>query len=124
MIQFIRGENVELLVRPTPPQPSQETHSQSQIQQKATQTQQRNFDTDVEWNEYCEWLKALCDEAVADFIRGIKIGTQLGESWLVAQGAAYCWNYLHHLFEAKKYSQCNAILTEVFDALKKVGHDT
>lgn len=85
----------------------------------------RNFETDKEWLEYCDWLNRLSKEAIDHFLRGVQIGVQLGESWLVSQGSTYVWNYLHHIFEKrKKFTQVLPFLGDVLDALKKVGHNT
>jgi hypothetical protein len=86
-------------------------------------TNRRNFNTDKEWLEYCEWLNKLCHSAMKHFLRGIQIGILLNESWIVCQGATYAWNYMHHIFEQKKHSQMNSILNELVIALQKVGHD-
>ncbi len=48
----------------------------------------------------------------------------MDESWLVCQGSAYLWNYFHHIFEGKKFNKVVKILNEMFDALKRVGHNT
>ena len=57
------------------------------------------------------------------FLRGVQIGILLNESWIVCQGATYAWNYMHHIFDQKKHSQVNSILSELVIALQKVGHD-
>ena len=84
----------------------------------------RDFSTDKEWLDYCEWLNKLSKEAVDHFLRGIHIGVQLNESYLVSQGSTYTWNYIHHIIKQRKYKQVMPILSEVLEALKKVGHNT
>jgi hypothetical protein len=84
----------------------------------------RDFETDKEWKEYCDWLSKLCKEAVDHFLKGIQIGLELKESWLVCQGSAYLWNYFHHIIDKKRNNQVLGVLTEIFDSIKKVGHDT
>lgn len=120
MIQYIRGESIELFDKPKPPKPPVNSNETSTFNIKFQK--QRDFETDTEWHEYCEWSQALCEETIKHFLRGIKIGVSLNESWIVCQGAAYCWNYLHHIFEQHRHSQVNHILTEVLDAIKKVTH--
>jgi hypothetical protein len=123
LIQYIRGENIDLFEKPHPPQAAVSPLDSHNALTTEKNFIQRNFETDVEWHEYCKWLQGLCDEAVKDFLKGIKYGVLLNESWIVCQGAAYLWNYLHHLFVQNKYSQVTQILTEILEALKKVGHD-
>ena len=118
-MQFIRGENIELYDKPKIPQLPTDL-----IESTITKFQKfRNFETDVEWHEYCEWLQSLCEEIIKDFLRGVKIGVLLNEAWIVCQGAVYCWNYFHHIFEQKRHSVVNNTLSELLDGLRKVGHN-
>ena len=120
-MQFIRGENIELYDKPKTPQLPSDMHD---IMTSINKFQKlRNFETDTEWLEYTQWLQAVCEEIIKDFLRGVKIGVSLNESWIVCQGAAYCWNYFHHIFEQKRHSQVNNVLIELLDGLKKVGHN-
>lgn len=96
-----------------------------ELENKHTEsTVERNLENDKEWLEYCDWLNRLSKESIDHFLKGIQIGIQLNESWLVSQGSAYVWNYLHHIFVKKKFNQVIPILSEVLDGLKKVGHNT
>jgi len=52
----------------------------------AKQDSHRSLSSDKEWLEYNEWLNKLCHTAMKHFLRGIQIGIQLNESWLVCQG--------------------------------------
>jgi hypothetical protein len=83
----------------------------------------RNFETDPEWLEYCQWLQSICEEIVKNFLRGVKIGVLLNESWIVCQGSVYCWNYFHHIIEQKRHNVVNNVLTELLDGLRKTGHN-
>ena len=120
-MQFIRGENVEIYDKPKPPQSASDSTDLITSVNKFQKI--RNFETDAEWIEYCQWLQALYDEIIKNFLRGVKIGVLLNESWIVCQGAAYCWNYFHHIFEQRRHSQVNQVLTELLDGIKKVGHN-
>lgn len=132
MVQYIRGEGVELFERPKPPaemlnnemknklRDASKTKIESGGEQKSTY---RDFETDTEWTAYCDWLQRLSKQSVEHFLRGIQIGVQLGESWLVSQGAAYVWNYLHHKIEKRNFNQLVPTLNECLDALRKVGHN-
>ena len=128
LVQYLRGEGVELFEKPKTPTTTHhdDHHHHHHVHQPKEGEQQvqhsRDFNTDAEWLAYTTWIANLCQEAVKQFLRGIQIGCQLNESWLVCQGAAYIWNYLHHLFEQKKYAQVNGILVETLDALRRVGH--
>lgn len=135
MVQYIRGEGIELFDKPKIPDMTEQNQlvsgkkvkiadENSEEQGLGIQNPGRDFENDKEWKEYCDWLNKLCKEAVNHFLKGIQIGVELNESWLVCQGSAYTWNYLHHILEKKKYPQILPILNEVLDALRKVGHDT
>ena len=117
MIQFIRNEGIELFESPQTPELDEVSN------QKSENLTKRNFQTEKEWIGYCDWLSNLCIETVNHFVRGIQIGIQLYESWLVCQGCAYLWNYLNHKFEQKKHKQVIHILLEMYESLKKVGHN-
>ena len=83
----------------------------------------RDFKTDGEWLEYGQWLERLSNETMAHFLRGVEIGVELGESWLVSQGCAYAWNYIHHMVEKKSYAKVLSVLSTLLNALKKTGHN-
>jgi hypothetical protein len=134
LVHFIRQESVELFERP--PLPDLTEHKQQMVRfgdkaaaaaaaaaQASNSPAQLSPENELEWKEYCDWLSKLSKEAIDHILRGIQIGVQLNESWLVTQGGAYIWNYLHHMFEKKKFNQVVSILTELLDALKKVGHN-
>lgn len=103
-----------------------ESGGQKQDEKKAagaTTTSTRDFNTDPDWLAYCEWLQRLSKQSIEHFLRGIQIGVQLGESWLVSQGSAYVWNYLHHKIEKRAFNPLVGTLSECLDALRKVGHN-
>lgn len=134
MVQYIRSEGVELFERPKPPTNSLAVdtaiskHANLDKTKKETnknRNEGRNFDTDPEWQSYCQWLNALSKQVVENFLRGIQIGVHLGESWLVSQGCIYIWNYLHSMIEKKNFGEQRLVVTilaECFEALKKCGH--
>lgn len=133
MVQYIRGEGIELYQKPNPPVSHDSSvykiaklvdQSESEIDQTKSNTNKRDFENDQEWNKYTNWLNNLSKEAVKNFLQGIKIGIELQESWIVCQGSAYLWNYFHHLIDKRQSSQILSVLTEMFDAIKKIGHDT
>ena len=130
LVQYIRGEGVELFEKPKPPEIEEaEAPKRVRLSDDGSSNQQsepatRDFETDKEWLNYCEWINKLSKEAIDHFLRGIQIGVGLNESYLVSQGSTYIWNYLHHVFEQNKHKTVNPILIEVLDALRKVGHNT
>jgi hypothetical protein len=134
IVQFVRQENVELFEKPPLPDLNDKLNNNNRAivkfssdtgndESNQIEKPQISAENQQEWQEYCDWLLKLSKEAIDHFLRGIIIGVQLNESWVVTQGGAYIWNYLHHLFEKKKYTQAVPILTELLDALKKVGHN-
>ena len=58
------------------------------------------------------------------FLRGLEIGVQLNESWLVCQACTYAWNYIRHILEKANYKRVLGILGQLLDALRKTGHGT
>jgi hypothetical protein len=126
LVHYIRQEGVELLEKP--PVPDLTDHKLQVVKFGDRQAPpdgalKSQMSAEVEWKEYCDWLNRLSKEAIDHFLRGVQIGVLLNESWLVTQGGAYIWNYLHHMFEKRKFGQVVHILTELLDALKKVGHN-
>lgn len=135
LVHFIRQEGINLFDKPETPEitdPSQKMNPKKNNEQSSVALSRlskhdqvkRDFKTDTEWLEYTEWLENLSKEAMDHFIRGVQIGIELNESWLVCQGCAYAWNYMHHIFENKHHNKVNHILTTLLEALKKTGHDT
>jgi hypothetical protein len=114
IVQYLRGEGLELFESPKIPEVNEST---------ASTHAERNYETDKEWLEYCEWIKKFSKESIDHFLKGIEIGVQLKESWLASQGSSYIWNYLHHIVAQKNFTQILPILTHIFEALKKVGHN-
>ena len=62
------------------------SHVKLNVNRTQPETSRRNFATDKEWLDYCEWLNKLCHRAMKHFLRGVQIGILLNESWLVCQG--------------------------------------
>lgn len=135
LVQYIRGEGLELFEKPKPPQNESSLHRMRKRPDDAEsgagagnkqdhQATTRNYDTDPEWLAYCEWVQALNKQAIDQFLRGIQIGVQLGESWLVSQGSAYVWNYLHYKIEKRQFVQLIPVLGECLDGLRKIGHNS
>ena len=133
-MHFIRQEGINLFEKPEIPEiidPSQKMNPKKNNEQATSISRlsklndvKRDFKTDSEWLEYTEWLDKLSKEAMDHFIRGVQIGIELNESWLVCQGCAYAWNYMHHIFENKTHNKVVQILTTLLEALKKTGHNT
>ena len=120
-MQFIRGENIELYDKPKIPQLPADPQELSSTMTKFQKF--RNFETDTEWLEYCQWLQAISEEIVKDYLRGVKIGVVLNESWIVCQGSVYCWNYFHHIIEKNRHNSLVSVLSELLEGLKKTGHN-
>jgi hypothetical protein len=116
---------VELFENPKKPEPNSLNQTNNlNLNHELELLSKRNFETDKEWLEYCDWLVKISSKSIEEFLRGISIGTDLQESWLVCQGAAYIWNYVHHIIENKSYKQLVKILEPVYEALKQVGYQT
>lgn len=69
-----------------------------------------------------DWIKGLSDQAKDHFLRGLAIGVELDESWIVCSAAAYIWNYTNHILTQGRHREIVPQLTTVLQGLKKVGH--
>jgi hypothetical protein len=87
MVQFLRGEGIELFEKPKVPDNTENIHAKTHNKKPGEpELNKRNFATDKEWLDYCEWTNKLSQEAIQHFTRGVQIGIQLNEAWLVCQG--------------------------------------
>ena len=71
---------------------------------------------------HSDWIKSLSELSTNSFLRGLQLGVELMEAWLVCCAATYVWNYNNHLLTQLRHREVMAALTTVFDGLKKVGH--
>lgn len=71
---------------------------------------------------HSDWIKALSETATQSFLRGLALGVELDEAWLVCCAATYVWNYNNHVLTQLRHREILETLTTVFDGLKKVGH--
>ena len=123
-MHFIRQEGINLFEKPEIPEiidPSQKMNPKKNNEQATSISRlsklndvKRDFKTDSEWLEYTEWLDKLSKEAMDHFIRGVQIGIELNESWLVCQGCAYVWNYMHHIYFHTNVSFILFVISVIF----------
>ena len=118
------GKTVKIATDTDPAKENKDNAHQAAEKSDSFGQPKRDFATDKEWQAYCDWLMKLSKEAIDHFLRGIQIGVQLNESYIVSQGSTYAWNYLHHMIKQRKHKQITHILAEILEALKKVGHNT
>lgn len=129
LVQYIRQEGIELFEKPPMPElvdnlkPNAIKLGNKENTTEAKSGQALSPEIEKEWNEYCEWLQRLSQECVGHFLRGIQIGVELNESWLVTQGGAYMWNYFHHIIEQRKFTVLVQPFTTLVDSLRKCGHN-
>ena len=71
---------------------------------------------------YSDWIKSLSENSTNSFLRGLDLGVELEEAWLVCCATAYIWNYNNHILTQLRHREILATLTAVFNGLKKVGH--
>jgi len=137
LVQFLRNEGIELFDKPDTPELDKANHQTTTKKTNDTKLRlsikqndhhslfpRRDFRTDREWLDYTEWLDSLSREVMDHFMRGVEIGVQLNESWLVCQGSAYAWNYMHHIFEKNNHKRVVGTLNQVLDAMRTTGHST
>lgn len=70
-----------------------------------------------------DWIKSLSADATRSFLRGLELGVELEEPWLVCSAAAYIWNYNNHVLTQRRHREVMDTLTKVVEGIKKVGHD-
>ncbi|XP_052228420.1 cilia- and flagella-associated protein 46-like isoform X3 [Dreissena polymorpha] len=113
MVHLLRSEGVQLNDLPIPPV-DKSKRPKGYVAKKPEE--------DPDWIEYCDWIKSLSESGTGSFLRGLALGVELQEAWLVCCGATYVWNYNNHLLTQLRHREIMATLTTVFEGLKKVGH--
>ncbi|XP_052771669.1 cilia- and flagella-associated protein 46-like isoform X4 [Mya arenaria] len=113
MVHLLRTEGVQLNDQPIPPV-DRSKHPKGYIAKKPEE--------DPDWIEYCDWIKSLSESTTGSFLRGLALGVELTEAWLVCCSATYIWNYNNHVLTQLRHREVMETLTTVFDGLKKVGH--
>lgn len=68
------------------------------------------------------WIRELSEASTSSFLRGLELGVDLMEPWLVCNAAAYIWNYNNHILTQMRHREILLPLTAVLDGLKRVGH--
>ena len=77
------------------------------------------------WFPFCvhsEWIKDLTQQATENFLRGLALGVELNEPWIVCSAGAYIWNYNTHVMAQGRHREIVDALTTVLGGLKRVGH--
>ncbi|XP_035825239.1 cilia- and flagella-associated protein 46 [Aplysia californica] len=113
LVQLLRSENVQLNDKPIPPE-DKSKRPKGYVAKKPEE--------DPDWIEYCEWIKDLSEQTTANFLRGLALGIELDEAWIVCSAAAYLWNYNNHVLTQGRHKEIVPHLTTVLAGLKKVGH--
>ncbi|GFO25849.1 cilia- and flagella-associated protein 46-like [Plakobranchus ocellatus] len=113
LVQLLRSESVQLNDRPLPPE-DKSKRPKGYIVKKPEE--------DPDWIEYCEWIKDLSHQATENFLRGLALGVELNEPWIVCSAGAYIWNYNTHVLAQGRHREIVEALTTVLGGLKKVGH--
>ncbi|XP_071090002.1 cilia- and flagella-associated protein 46-like [Haliotis cracherodii] len=113
MVHLLRSEGVQLNDKPIPPE-DKSKHPKGYVAKKPEE--------DPEWIEYCDWINSLSECATNSFLRGLALGMELDEPWLVCSGAAYVWNYNNHVFTQDRHREVIDTLSTILSGLKAVGH--
>ena len=69
-----------------------------------------------------EWIYDLSEQSTGHFLRGLALGIELDEAWIVCSAAAYIWNYNNHLLAQGRHQEIAPTLATVLAGLKKIGH--
>ncbi|CAG2203029.1 Cilia- and flagella-associated protein 46 [Mytilus edulis] len=113
MVHLLRTEGVELNDMPIPPV-DKSKRPKGYVAKKPEE--------DPDWLEYCDWIKSLSQDGTKSFLRGLDLGVELEEPWLVCCASAYIWNYNNHVLTQNRHREIMDPLMACFDGLKKVGH--
>lgn len=113
VIHLLRSENVQLNDAPIPPV-DKSKHPKGYVAKKPEE--------DPDWIEYCDWIKSLSELSTKSFLRGLALGVELQENWLVCCAATYIWNYNNHVLTQLRHREIMDTLNTVFEGLKTVGH--
>ncbi|XP_053406399.1 cilia- and flagella-associated protein 46-like [Mercenaria mercenaria] len=113
MVHLLRTEGVQLNDAPIPPVDTRK-HPKGYVAKKPEE--------DPDWIEYCDWIKSLSECGTSSFLRGLALGVELNEAWLVCCATTYVWNYNNHVLTQLRHREIMDTLTVVFDGLKNVGH--
>ncbi|OWF46298.1 Tetratricopeptide repeat protein 40 [Mizuhopecten yessoensis] len=112
-VHLLRSEGVELNDMPIPPV-DKSKRPKGYVAKKPEE--------DPDWIEYCDWIKSLTEESTQSFLRGLELGVELVEPWLVCSAGAYIWNYNNHLLTQLRHREVIEILATVVAGLRKIGH--
>ncbi|RUS85833.1 hypothetical protein EGW08_006385 [Elysia chlorotica] len=113
LVQLLRSEGVQLNDQPIPPE-DKSKRPKGYVAKKPEE--------DPDWIEYCEWIKDLSHQATESFLRGLALGVELNEPWIVCSAGAYIWNYNTHILAQSRHREIVDALTTVLGGLKRVGH--
>ncbi|CAC5380788.1 Cilia- and flagella-associated protein 46 [Mytilus coruscus] len=113
MVHLLRTEGVELNDMPIPPV-DKSKRPKGYVAKKPEE--------DPDWLEYCDWIQSLSQDGTKSFLRGLDLGVELEEPWLVCCATAYIWNYNNHVLTQNRHREIMDPLMACFDGLKKVGH--
>ena len=69
-----------------------------------------------------DWIAELSEASTKAFLRGMELGVELSEAWLVCSAATYIWNYNNHILSSGRHREIVPALTSLLAGLKKVGH--
>ncbi|GFS07539.1 cilia- and flagella-associated protein 46 [Elysia marginata] len=113
LVQLLRSEGVQLNDQPIPPE-DKSKRPKGYVAKKPEE--------DPDWIEYCEWIKDLTQQATENFLRGLALGVELNEPWIVCSAGAYIWNYNTHVLAQGRHREIVDSLTTILSGLKRVGH--
>jgi len=111
-VQMVQNHGILFNEKPTNPM----KNFQLKKNYSAIETQNQH------WNYYCEFIRKSNERATNFFLRGVDIGVQIKQSWMVCSGAAYLWNYNCHLLYEHRYAKLVPTLKYLLKAFKKTGH--
>ncbi|XP_076434592.1 cilia- and flagella-associated protein 46-like isoform X2 [Babylonia areolata] len=113
LVHLLRNEGVQLNDKPIPPE-DKSKRPKGYVAKKPEE--------DPDWIEYCDWIAELSEASTKAFLRGMELGMELGEAWLVCCATSYIWNYNNHILSSGRHREIVPALTALLGGLKKVGH--
>lgn len=114
LVHLLRSEGVQLNDKPIPPE-DKSKRPKGYVAKKP--------EDNPDWIDYCDWIVELSEASTKAFLRGMELGVELDEAWLVCSAAAYIWNYNNHILSNNRHREIVPALSTLLGGLKKVGHE-
>ncbi|XP_014779855.1 cilia- and flagella-associated protein 46 [Octopus bimaculoides] len=77
---------------------------------------------DKDWELYCQWIQQMNSKITSSFLRGLILGYNLNDSYIVGNAATYLWNYNLHIIEQNRQSEIVGCFATLLEGMQKVDY--